>query len=112
MASNPRTVRPSLPVLQVVWLRFLAHALFSVAVFAPSMGRTLVIDSITGFSDAPIKATSAAGVTLAVFGAVLGLVGLVLLPSVGAGLLLLLAAVAGFIHAATKGANKEIVHTT
>ena len=32
----------SLPVLQVVWLRFLTHALFSVAVFAPSMGLTLV----------------------------------------------------------------------
>lgn len=31
-----------LPVLQVVWLRFLAHSLFSVALFAPSMGRSLV----------------------------------------------------------------------
>ncbi len=32
----------SLPVLQVVWLRFLTHCLFSVAVFAPSMGLALV----------------------------------------------------------------------
>lgn len=32
----------SVPVLQVVWLRFLTHTLFSVAVFAPSMGRELV----------------------------------------------------------------------
>ncbi len=32
----------SLPVLQVVWLRFLAHSLFSVAVFAPRMGFELV----------------------------------------------------------------------
>lgn len=32
----------SLPVLQVVWLRFLTHSLFSVLVFAPSMGWSLV----------------------------------------------------------------------
>ena len=32
----------SLPVLQVVWLRFLTHSLFSFAVFAPSMGLSLV----------------------------------------------------------------------
>lgn len=31
----------SLPVLQVVWLRFLTHSLFSVAIFAPSMGLEL-----------------------------------------------------------------------
>jgi drug/metabolite transporter (DMT)-like permease len=32
----------SLPVLQVVWLRFLTHSLFSLAIFGPSMGRSLV----------------------------------------------------------------------
>lgn len=32
----------SLPVLQVVWLRFLTHSLFSVAVFGPGMGWSLV----------------------------------------------------------------------
>ena len=32
----------SLPVLQVVWLRFLTHSLFSLAIFSPSMGLTLV----------------------------------------------------------------------
>lgn len=32
----------SLPVVQVVWMRFLAHSLFSVAVFAPGMGFDLV----------------------------------------------------------------------
>lgn len=32
----------SLPVLQVVWLRFLTHSLFSVAIFAPSMRWELV----------------------------------------------------------------------
>ena len=32
----------SLPVLQVVWLRFLPHSLFSVAIFAPGMGWSLV----------------------------------------------------------------------
>lgn len=32
----------SLPVMQVVWVRFLTHSLFSVAVFGPSMGRALV----------------------------------------------------------------------
>ncbi len=29
----------SLPVLQVVWLRFLTHSLFSLAIFGPGMGR-------------------------------------------------------------------------
>lgn len=32
----------SLPVLQVVWLRFMTHSLFSLAIFAPSMGKDLV----------------------------------------------------------------------
>jgi len=32
----------SLPVLQVVWLRFLTHSLFSVAIFAPRMHWRLV----------------------------------------------------------------------
>ena len=32
----------SLPVLQVVWLRFFTHSLFSLAIFGPSMGRELV----------------------------------------------------------------------
>ena len=31
-----------LPVLQVVWLRFVTHSLFSLAVFSPSMGLDLV----------------------------------------------------------------------
>ena len=32
----------SLPVLQVVWLRFLSHSLFSLAVFGPKMGLSLL----------------------------------------------------------------------
>ena len=32
----------SLPVLQVVWLRFLTHSLFSLAIFSPSMGLALL----------------------------------------------------------------------
>jgi drug/metabolite transporter (DMT)-like permease len=32
----------SLPVLQVVWLRFLTHSLFSLAIFGPGMGLELV----------------------------------------------------------------------
>lgn len=32
----------SLPVMQVVWLRFLTHSLFSLAIFGPGMGKALV----------------------------------------------------------------------
>lgn len=32
----------SLPVIQVVWLRFLTHSLFSLAIFGPGMGRELL----------------------------------------------------------------------
>jgi drug/metabolite transporter (DMT)-like permease len=32
----------SLPVLQVVWLRFFTHSLFSLAIFGPGMGRELL----------------------------------------------------------------------
>jgi glycosyltransferase involved in cell wall biosynthesis len=56
---------------------------------------TLVIDSVTGFSEAPIRWCSYVGAVLFGGGALLGLVGVTLLPTVGAGLLLLLAAVIG-----------------
>jgi len=56
---------------------------------------TLVIDSVTGFSEAPIRWCSYAGAGLLTVGGLIGLVGVFLLPSLGAGLLLLLAAVIG-----------------
>ena len=56
---------------------------------------TLLVDSIAGFSEAPIRFVSALGVALFLLGTLIGLTGAVLLPSLGGGLLLLLAAVTG-----------------
>jgi dolichol-phosphate mannosyltransferase len=56
---------------------------------------TLVIDSVTGFSEAPIRWCAYGGAGLLALGGLIGLVGIVLLPNLGAGLLLLLAAVIG-----------------
>lgn len=56
---------------------------------------TLVVDSITAFSDLPIRVCGYAGAALFAAAIVIGMVGVFLLPSVGAGLLLLLAAVVG-----------------
>lgn len=53
----------------------------------------LVLDSVTGFSEAPIRAISYLGGGLATLGLLLGVLGLLLLPNLGAGLLILLAAV-------------------
>jgi dolichol-phosphate mannosyltransferase len=55
----------------------------------------LVIDSITAFSDFPIRLCAYAGAALMVAALVLGLVGLLLLPNLGAGLFFLLAAMVG-----------------
>ena len=55
----------------------------------------LVLDSVTGFSDAPLRWCGYAGLTLVVLGIIIGFAGFTLLPSVGAGLLLLVAAVVG-----------------
>ena len=56
---------------------------------------TLVVDSVTGFTEFPIRLASYVGVALGMVGLLLALAGIVLLPSVGAGLLLILAAVVG-----------------
>jgi dolichol-phosphate mannosyltransferase len=56
---------------------------------------TLLIDSIAGFSEAPIRVVSVVGLALFVAGVAVGLTGAVLLPSLVGGLLLLLAAVVG-----------------
>jgi dolichol-phosphate mannosyltransferase len=56
---------------------------------------TLLIDSIAGFSAAPIRAVSLLGLVLCAAGMAVGLIGALLLPSLGGGLLLLLAAVVG-----------------
>ena len=55
----------------------------------------LVVDSVTAFSDLPIRLALYAGAVLIVVGIALAVGGLFLLPSLGAGVLLLLAAVAG-----------------
>ncbi len=55
----------------------------------------LVIDSVTGFSDRPIRLCSYAGLFLMALGMLTGAVGVMLLPSLGAGLLLALAAIVG-----------------
>jgi dolichol-phosphate mannosyltransferase len=55
----------------------------------------LVVDSITAFSDLPIRLSLYVGVPLAALGVVLFVLSLFLLPSLGAGVLLLLAAVVG-----------------
>jgi dolichol-phosphate mannosyltransferase len=56
---------------------------------------TLVVDSVTGFSEAPIRWCAYGGAALLAVGVLIGLAGISLLPSLGAGLLLLLAAVIG-----------------
>jgi polyisoprenyl-phosphate glycosyltransferase len=55
----------------------------------------LVIDSITAFSDFPIRLCGYAGAVLVAAAFLLGLVGVLLLPSIGAALLLVLAALIG-----------------
>ena len=55
----------------------------------------LVIDSVTSFSEFPIRLCTYAGLGLLCVGLILLLASLVLLPSLGAGLLFLLAAVVG-----------------
>jgi polyisoprenyl-phosphate glycosyltransferase len=55
----------------------------------------LVIDSITSFSDLPIRFCSYAGLGLLAIALILGIIGLVLLPTLGAALFILLAAVTG-----------------
>jgi len=52
---------------------------------------TLVIDSVTSFSDFPLRWCLYGGLSLMAAGVVVGVVGLALLPSLGAGLLLLVA---------------------
>lgn len=56
---------------------------------------TLVVDSVTGFSEAPIRFFSYLGAALTALGVLAALIGVVLLPNLGAGLLILLAAVIG-----------------
>lgn len=55
----------------------------------------LVVDSVTGFSHAPIRACSYAGLALMAAGVLVGAGGLTLVPSLGAGLLLVVALVVG-----------------
>ena len=55
----------------------------------------LVVDSVTGFTEAPIRWFSYLGLGLVGFGLLLGLAGVALLPDLGAGLLILLAAIVG-----------------
>jgi hypothetical protein len=55
----------------------------------------LVVDSVTAFSDLPIRLCGYAGALLIAFALIIGVVAVVMLPSVGAVLLLLLAAMVG-----------------
>jgi polyisoprenyl-phosphate glycosyltransferase len=55
----------------------------------------LVVDSMTGFSNLPIRLCSYTGAALAVVGAAIGILGMSLLPDLGGGILLLLAAIVG-----------------
>lgn len=55
----------------------------------------LVVDSVTGFSDFPIRACSYFGVVLLAIGAAIAIVGVGTLPTLGGGLLLALAAIIG-----------------
>lgn len=55
----------------------------------------LVVDSVTGFSDFPIRWCGYAGAALVLAAVPIAVAGLVLLPSLGAGLLLILAIVFG-----------------
>jgi len=59
----------------------------------------LVIDSITAFSDLPIRLCGYAGALLVGVALLAGLVAILLLPSIGAGLLLVLAAMVGLTGA-------------
>ena len=56
---------------------------------------TLVIDSVTSFSDFPIRLCSYGGVTLMAMACVIFIVSLILLPTLGAGLLFLLSVFIG-----------------
>ena len=56
---------------------------------------TLVVDSVAGFSESPIRFVAYTGLGFFLLGSLLLLLGLILLPSIGAGLLLVLAAVVG-----------------
>lgn len=56
---------------------------------------TLVIDSVTSFSDFPLRWCLYGGLVLMGLGALTGLAGVLLLPSLGAGLLLVVALVLG-----------------
>jgi polyisoprenyl-phosphate glycosyltransferase len=55
----------------------------------------LVVDSITSFSEFPIRLCSYAGLALAVIAVVLGTIGVVLLPALGAALLIVIAFMLG-----------------
>jgi dolichol-phosphate mannosyltransferase len=59
----------------------------------------LVVDSITAFSDFPIRLCGYAGALLVGSALLLGLVAILLLPSIGVGLLLVLAAMVGLTGA-------------
>jgi polyisoprenyl-phosphate glycosyltransferase len=62
-----------------------------------TLGRnvTLVVDSITSFSALPLRLCTFLGIAFATIGATLGVVGVGFLPSLGAGLLLVFAAMIG-----------------
>ncbi len=55
----------------------------------------LAVDSVTAFSDLPIRLCGYAGALLVAFALIIGIIAVVMLPSVGAVLLLLLAAMFG-----------------
>jgi dolichol-phosphate mannosyltransferase len=55
----------------------------------------LVVDSVTAFSALPMRVCAGAGAGLMLVGLVLGVAGLVLLPSLGGGVLVLLALIVG-----------------
>jgi dolichol-phosphate mannosyltransferase len=71
----------------------------------------LVIDSLTAFTDAPIRLCWMAGAVLLALGVLTGLAGLVLLPSLGAGLLILVGALTALsgIHLVALGVVGEYV---
>jgi hypothetical protein len=56
---------------------------------------TLVVDSVTGFSEFPIRLCAWLGILLIAIGFVLGVLGLATLPDIGGGLLLVLAVLLG-----------------
>jgi dolichol-phosphate mannosyltransferase len=55
----------------------------------------LVLDSVTAFSEAPIRACAGAGVVLGILGLLMLAIGVALLPNLGGGLLLLIGALVG-----------------